>query len=177
MKGLGPHWGGLSLACAAAVLLALAAGALAAPKHGASYTGRGPDYMNNNTKWTREATGHVSFKASSDGADVLNFKGTYSYYCGAGTSSITDPKIHIAKGGSFSARGHHVEKLHGVVEGTHYLSVSGRFNKSGTTAKVSYLDDFVYAGKHVKHPYSTKMKSATDACESWVRATAHPKTG
>ena len=172
MKRLRPHWGGPSVACAAVVWLGFAAGALAAPKHGAHYTGRGPDYMNNASKWTKAATAHISLKTSGNGADVISFDGTFYYYCGSGKGDITDKTIRIASDGSFSDRGHHVDK-----EGAEYVSIWGRFNKSGTSAKVSYRFDFVYAGKHVKHPYSTKMKPRVDACESWVRATARVKTG
>ena len=171
MKGHRPRWKGASVVCTAAVWLGFAAGAPAAPKHGAHYTGRGPDYMNNASKWTKEATAHVSLGTSGNGADVISFAGTFHYYCGSGMSHITDTKIRIARGGTFSDRGRHVDK-----EGTEYLSISGRFNGSGTSVRVSYLFDFVYAGKHVKHPYSTKMKPDVDACESWVRVTARVKT-
>lgn len=172
MKSRNPLRGGRPLACAAVVWLSFAAGALAAPRHGAHYTGRGPDYLNNASKWTKRATASVSFKTSANGADVISFDGGFHYYCGSGTSRITDRKIRIASDGSFSDRGHHVDK-----EGTEYLSIWGQFNKSGTRVKVSYLFDFVYAGRHVRHPYSTKMKPRVDACESWVRAMARVQTG
>ncbi|HZO79788.1 MAG TPA: hypothetical protein VFB39_17250 [Solirubrobacteraceae bacterium] len=172
MKGLGPRWRGQSVACAVVVGLGFAAGASAAPKHGAHYTGRGPDYMNKASKWTRAATAHVSFNTSANGADVVSFDGVFHYYCGSGKGYITAKKIRIKSDGSFSDRGHHVDK-----EGAEYLSIWGKFNKSGTSAKVSYRFDFVYTGKHVKHPYSTKVKPRLDACESWVRATTRVTTG
>lgn len=172
MKGPRPRWGGPWVVCVAVLWLGFAAGALAAPKHGAHYTGRGPDYMNNASQWHKAATAHVSFKTSANGTAVISFDGTFHYYCGSGKSQITDNKIRIASNGSFSDRGHHVDK-----EGTEYLRISGRFNRSGTSAEVSYLFDFVYTGKHVRHPYSTKMKPRVDACESWVRAEARVATG
>jgi hypothetical protein len=128
--------------------------------------------MNKTSKWTKAATAHISFKTSGNRAYVLSFDGTFHYYCGSGKSRITDTKIRIASDGSFSDRGRRVDK-----EGAEYLRISGKFDKSGTSAKVSYLFDFVYTGKHVKHPYSTKIKPRVDACESWVRATARVKTG
>lgn len=169
MKRFGPARRAPAVCSAAAIALLLAGGAAASPKAGAQYSGKGPNYNNNASRWTKEGTGKVSFRTSAKGADVLAFSGSYSCYCNCQREyHIRDAKMAISKSGHFSSHGHFSYKT-----GTAYESISGRFERSGRTAKVSYLYDFVWKGKHVKNPYSTKMNSAQDACEALVRATAH----
>jgi hypothetical protein len=64
-----------------------------------------------------------------------------------------------------------VRRVAGKVTGTNYFLVQGRFVDRGRSVSVSYLDDFVYAGKHVAHPYGTTLHPAKVACESWVHGT------
>jgi hypothetical protein len=129
--------------------------------------------MNNKPKWTDEAAGNFTFKTSSDGRRILSFNGSYRYYCGGGPPGyVKDSSVPIGANGSFSVRGHYQEHDNGKVTGTNYLSLWGRFAPSGRTATVNYLSDFVYSGKSVQNPYSTKIKNSSSACQSWVRGTA-----
>jgi hypothetical protein len=159
----------------AGALGALAGGAVAASgsvEPSAHFKGSGGDYMNNAPTWSNEGKGQFTFQTNSTGNRILKFHGSYQFYCGAGTGSVMDNSIAIAANGHFAARGHYQEHSHGKVTGTNYLRVWGRFAGSGKSATVDYLSDFVYAGKTVKNPYSTKIKSDGDSCESWVRGKA-----
>ena len=63
----------------------------AAPRASVTYRGTGQDMFNNAPSWVK-APGKgksISFKVSKDGTRVLNFRGRYAYYCGAGASTIT----------------------------------------------------------------------------------------
>lgn len=152
------------------------AGALAAiPKGGAVYTGKGKDYMNNAPKWTSEATGTISFDTSADGAKVTNFKGTFSYYCGAGTSDVTQKTMDVSNSGTFGAHLSQPDKgPDGKVEGEAYATISGKFTGDGAEASVAYMVDFVFTGSKVAHPYSTKNPKAL-GCASWVKGTVRAR--
>ena len=161
----------LGLVGVAFVLLTATAVAVA-PEAGKTYRGTEGDYLNNAPKWTKEATGKVSFHVSTDGRRLLNFRGTYFYYCGAGTGAVTDKALKIQSNGKFYATGTRVEHTPtGKVTGRNYYLLSGRFVNRGQTAQVSYMDDFVYAGKSVRKPYSTAFHSSASSCESWVHGT------
>jgi hypothetical protein len=143
----------------------------ASPKPGASYRGTGKDYLNNAPTWTDESTGRISFVTSADGAAVTHFKGTYYYYCGAGTADVTETRMPVSKSGRFGTKFSQKTKgPTGAVTGTAYVSISGRFEKGGSKASVSYLVDVVFTGGHVSHPYSTRHPKAL-GCASWVRGT------
>jgi hypothetical protein len=161
---------------AAAVLTsaALAATALgAAPAASSHFSGTAKEYLNNAPTWTYEGNREsYSFQASANGQQILKFVGAYFYYCGAGTTTVTDKSIAVAADGSFSNQGHWTERANGKVTGTTYAKIWGRFTGTGKTANVSYLIDFVYAGHHVNNPYSTTIKNRHNACESWVHGTA-----
>ena len=148
-----------------------AASALAAnPMDGARYSGTGKDFMNNAPNWADEGTGKLSFKTSRDGSDVIDFSGSYSYYCGAGTSTVTEKRMPISNGRfgiEFSQPSH---GPNGKVDGTAYAAISGAFDDSGGEAKVSYLVDYVFTGGKVEHPYSTKSPGKL-GCASWVQGT------
>jgi hypothetical protein len=151
----------------------LAATALAAtPKSGASFRGVGRDYMNNRPKWTAEASGRISFKTSGTGSAVLDFKGTYSYYCGGGNANVTETSMPVSKRGTFGARfSQPIKGKNGKVNSTAYVVISGAFHRGGKKASVSYFIDYVFTGSHVKHPYSTKSPKGL-GCATWVRGTA-----
>ena len=153
-----------------------AASALAAsPKPGALYEGTGKDFMNNAPKWTNEATGKIRFKTSAKGTAVVGFRGSYSYYCGAGTSAVTEKRMPVSKRGRFGAEFSQPTKgPNGKVNGTAYAAISGTFEKGGKQASVSYLIDYVFTGTKVKHPYSTKSPKAL-GCATWVRGTVNTK--
>jgi len=153
-------------------VLVIASNALgASPKPGARYKGTGKDYMNNAPKWTAEGTGKMSFAISADGAAVTGFKGTYSYYCGAGSDDVTETRMSVSKSGRFAAKfSQPIKGPNGKVNSTAYVSIAGKFEKGGKDASVSYLVDYVFTGARVKHPYSTKHPKAL-GCASWVRGT------
>lgn len=153
-------------------VLVIASNALgASPKPGARYRGTGKDYMNNAPKWTAEGTGKISFAISTDGAAVIDFKGSYSYYCGAGANDVTERRISVSESGRFALEfSQPIKGPNGKVDSTAYVSIAGTFEKGGEDASVSYLVDYVFTGTKVKHPYSTKHPRAL-GCASWVRGT------
>jgi len=154
----------------------MAASAFAAsPNPGALYKGVGKNFMNNAPKWANEGTAKISFKTSADGSKVINFKGSYAYYCGAGTSTVTEKHIPISKRGTFSLKfSQPIKGPNGKINSTAYAAISGTFGKGGKQANVSYLIDYVFTGKTVKHPYSTSNPRAL-GCASWVRGTVKTK--
>lgn len=153
-----------------------AASALAAtPRPGAVYTGSGKDFMNNAPKWASEGTGRISFSTSRQGTAILHFSGGFSYYCGAGRSTVTETRMGVTKGGAFGARFSQPNKgPNGKVNGKVYVAIAGTFEKGGKKANVSYLVDFVFTGGKVKDPYSTSNPRAL-GCASWVRGTVQAK--
>lgn len=156
------------MATVLAVGLATAGSAFASGSEpGHSYQGTGKDYMNNAPKWADEGTGKIRLQTSTDGKNVIHFRGTFSYYCGAGTSDVTEKTMAISGSGGFGAR--FSVKQRGS---TAYVAISGQFKDGGNKASVSYLVDFVFPGSHVHHPYSTDNPRAL-GCASWVRGTVH----
>lgn len=117
------------------------------PKGGSQYRGTGQQAFNN-TRDGRFANGgfrpraQISFRVSPDGRRMLNFRGTFFYYCGAGTSAITANFLEVRSDGSFHfafrspARG-----PHGVVDGTVAVVIHGRFTGTGRTARVTYREE------------------------------------
>lgn len=162
----------LAIVLAAGMATAVSAFA-ASPKPDHSYKGTGKDFMNNAPAWADEGTGKISFQTSSSGADVIHFKGTYSYYCGAGTNDVTEKKLAVSRGGRFGTKfSQEFKGTNGKVTSTAYVVVSGRFEDGGDKAAVSYLVDYVFAGSKVSNPYSTSNPRAL-GCASWVRGTVH----
>jgi hypothetical protein len=176
--GLASPWGRRpAIATGAAMLVttaALAATALAAtPVATSRFSGTAKEYMNNAPTWTYEGNREsYSFQTSKNRQQMLKFVGAYFYYCGAGTTTVTDKSIAVAAKGSFSNEGHWTERVDGKVTGTTYAKIWGQFTGKGKTANVSYLLDFVYVGHHVNNPYSTTIKSSRNSCESWIHGTA-----
>lgn len=133
----------------AVLLIAVVGAGLAGatnPKPGSRYLGTGQQAFNN-TRDGRFANGgfrpraQISFRVSPDGRRMLNFRGTFFYYCGAGTSAITANFLTVRPDGSFHfafrspARG-----PHGVVDGTVAVVIDGRFTGTGRTARVTYRE-------------------------------------
>ena len=162
------------LVCTAVV--AVSAGAVAALaagiRAGATYSGTVIDYLNNGPQWQTTSGLHekASFSVSADGHHVLNFVGHYTYYCGAGTSTITAGSLVVIRG-RFSGTGRRAN-----ANGVNYYSVSGVFGPHGR-AVVSYQDDFVYKGKHVADPYEYRYHAPTLACESRATGTLTAAAG
>ncbi len=152
-------------------LIAVGAAIAAPPLPAALYTGTGTDYMNDATGWTADGGGAISFQTSSDGKAVTDFRGGYSFYCGSGTATVTERRMSISKAGRFSTsfkvktRG-----PRGKINGTAYVEISGLFSADRQTADVSYLVDYVFKGRHVKHPYATQHPRRL-GCASWVKGT------
>ncbi|HUB77103.1 MAG TPA: hypothetical protein VL977_08595, partial [Solirubrobacteraceae bacterium] len=133
------------------------------PEAGARYAGSLPDFLNNAPTWTAEETGRASFEVSADARAVTAFKGSFYYYCGAGTADVTEKRMAISASGRFGAR-----FAHRSASSTAYVAISGRFTTGGTQASVSYLVDYVFKGSPTPaHPYSTASPKAL-GCASWV---------
>ncbi|MHB8491279.1 MAG: hypothetical protein ACYDA6_03555 [Solirubrobacteraceae bacterium] len=150
----------------------------AEPKASVRYTGTGADYMNNAPHWAREATGKISFKTSADRRRIVDFRGTYSYYCGGGTSYIKAAYLNVDSKGRFAYDFSFPNRLaSGKTEGRIYAAISGQFLGDGSTARVSYLADAVFTGagaKPVHEPYSTKDPGKL-GCASWVKGTVRAR--
>lgn len=127
--------------------LAMAGAALAGaatPKRGGHYSGTGTQAFNNTASGRFANQGfrpraRISFGVSPDGRRVVNFRGTFFYYCGAGTSAVKANFLNVRPDGSFRftfsspARG-----PHGKVDGTVAVAIGGRFTGSGRAARVTY---------------------------------------
>jgi hypothetical protein len=145
-----------------------ASSVFAAPRAATTYRGSGLDAFNNGPRWHAApgAAQKISFRISKAGSRVLNFRGRYLYYCGAGISTITAASLKITHG-RFGGTGKRVNR-----NGTNYFALSGHFSADGRQATVTYLDDFVYRGSSVKAPYSFAYHPPAHACESKVTGTA-----
>ena len=139
----------------------------ASPESGHSYRGTGRDFMNNAPKWADEGTRKISFQTSSDGMDVIQFRGAFSYYCGAGTSDVTEKKMAISKSSRYQVlpEGQGCERQSRIDRVRRCLQP---FDDGGSQASVSYLVDYVFTGKKVSRPFSTSSPRAL-GCASWVR--------
>ena len=107
------------------------------PKPGRTYRGTLGDYLNNASRWTREVKGKVSFKTSKDGTRVLDFHGSYFYYCGAGTGAVTANALKIGVSGKFYGTDSKIERSTGKIVGTNYYMLSGQFVNHGDAARAS----------------------------------------
>ena len=171
----------------AALALAASAGTTSAGAAGTAggtskrFIGSGAEYANNGPRWEHSGSrSRISFHAVSGERRLVSFSGTYSYYCGGGTGTITDKSIRVASNGRFSARGHFPDRTSsGRVTAENYVSLWGRLIDHGNAAVVSFLVDAVYAGKHVANPYSTRLQRPGLACETLVkgRASAVKRSG
>jgi hypothetical protein len=162
---------------ATALTATLVGAALVAPiatagsdvKSGERYSGGGGDFLNNAPKWTRETSAAASFRTSKNGHEVLGFRGGYSYYCGAGTNTVSFAPMKISKAGTFSGRFEEPNKgPSGEPLGHVYGVVTGRFLSHGR-ASVSYLVDYDL-GHTLAEPYSMTNPRAV-GCGSLVHAT------
>ena len=142
-----------------------------APAYGAAYSGTGVDYVNDHSGWTADGTGAVSLQTSRSGRSVTDFRGGYSFYCGSGTATVTDHRMPISRRGTFGTRFAVVNRgPRGKRNGMAYVQIRGTFSRDRTSARVSYLVDYVFKGRHVKHPYDTGQPRRL-GCASWVRGT------
>jgi len=119
----------------------------ATPKRGGHYSGTGKQAFNNTADGSFANQGfrpraQISFRVAPDGRRVLGFKGTFFYYCGAGTSAVIANFLNVRPDGSFRfafktpARG-----PHGLVDGTVAVVIRGRFTGTGRTARVTYREE------------------------------------
>lgn len=144
-------------------------------KGGVLYSGSGADYLNNSPRWIREAKGSISFKTSSDGRRIEDFKGTLSFACEIGTSYVSAKYLQVSRTGSFSYRFSSPTKAaDGRVYGHQYVAIYGRFLSPAKRASVGYLVDEVVKEKPVSHPYDTAHPSAL-GCASWVRGVVYAR--
>ncbi|MGH2865914.1 MAG: hypothetical protein ACRDJX_11800 [Solirubrobacteraceae bacterium] len=162
-----------TLALAGIAGLSAPAALASLPDSGGAYRGSGRDYMNNAPSWTREATAKVSFRTSVNRRRILDFRGSYSFYCGAGTSDITARWIAVSRSGHFRYDFKTPNRLsNGAIEGADYVAIEGAFADGGRSATVSYLFNYEDTAPTSGSPYSTANPHAL-GCASWVRATVH----
>jgi hypothetical protein len=152
-------------------LLASGVAVASTGKPGASYSGTGKDYMNNAPIWTVEATGQFSYQVSASGREITNFRGGFSYYCGAGKSFVSAKSMTVSASGSFSYRFSVANVVNGKSYGRNYVSIAGSFNADGSSASISYLFDSVGTNVTVRDPYNTAYPHKL-GCASWVKGTA-----
>jgi|GEM_PF-5238461 len=157
----------LTVALAASGSVA-AASVTVRPVAGKRFSGTGADYENDGPggAWKKDAVGRFSFRTSRDATQLRGFRGTYSYYCGNGTATVTARYLIVSRSGRFDYRFPFREKY-----GTAYVEIKGAFQRGGRRATVSYLVDFVAKGQTVRHPYATSHPR-TLGCASWVRGVA-----
>lgn len=151
------------LALASVMALAVATTALGAhPLKGKHYSGHGTDYFNNTksgsyTQRERGRRSKIRFDVSKDGRHVTGLRGYYDFYCGAGTSSITDKKLKISRHGTFSDTGSFPNKApNGSVNGTVHVKLRGRFTGDGSAARVVYKVVIDFTGD-TQRPCGTKV--------------------
>lgn len=157
---------------ATAVLLAgLSAGvaSAASPSPGKRFSGTGGDYMNNARQWRNEARGRFHFTTSASGGRILHFYGTYSYYCGAGTSYLKAGYVTVTPRGTFNYEFHFK-----VRNGSIYGRIWGAFTGHGTTASVNYLANFIASGQRARDPWDVSRPRSL-GCASWVRGVARAR--
>lgn len=143
----------------------------ARPRRGARYSGSGADYLNNSTNWLKQGSGHISFKTSHSGRRVLDFRGTLSFSCEIGSSSVSAKYLKVSRAGSFAYRFNFPTRTSaGKVYGREYVAIYGHFLAHGRRASVGYFVDEVVKEKPVPHPYDTAHPRAL-GCSSWVQGT------
>ena len=136
---------------------------------GTLFTGEGPDFMNNAPKWTDEGVGKYSFHFKKVERQIIGFSGTYSFYCGAGTSTVTAKRIAVNAAGAFSFRFSVANTVNGQKMGETYVSISGQFLGGGAEVRLAYLVDTAFSP--IKSPYDTSDPTKL-GCASWVRSSA-----
>ena len=146
--------------------------ALASTVKPGTYAGTGKDYMNNAPSWAAEATSQFSFQVSAGGREITNFRGAFSYYCGAGSSFVTAKSIPVTPSGLFSYQFSVANVVNGKSYGRNYVWIAGRLDRS--SASISYLFDSVGAGTKVPNPYDTAHPHKL-GCASWIKGTAYAR--
>lgn len=175
---------GLATGILAALIATGAAPALGAlPSGGASFSGNGSVYYNNAPHWQRAQSAQISFGISPNRRRIINFYGSYTFYCGAGRAYVKAHFITITKKGAFRYDFSVPNRsASGQVYGRAYVSIYGHFLHGGKRADVNYLVDYLepgqksMIGKHqrVRHPYSPRKPQAL-GCASWVRGVARAR--
>lgn len=125
--------------------------------------------MNNAPKWTDEGVGKYSFHFKKVERQIIGFSGTYSFYCGAGTSTVTAKRIAVNAAGAFSFRFSVANTVNGQKMGETYVSISGQFLGGGAEVRLAYLVDTAFSP--IKSPYDTSDPTKL-GCASWVRSSA-----
>jgi len=185
LRGAGPARRCTLAAGLVTALLATAGGSAQAalPPGHAAFAGSGSIYYNNSPHWVRAQGAAISFGISPDRRRIIDFYGTYTYYCGGGSSYVKARYITISRQGTFRYDFNVPDRAaNGHVYGRVYVSIYGHFLHGGKRAEVDYLVDVVQpdresiGGHHsrVKHPYSPRQPLAL-GCASWVRGSAHAR--
>lgn len=164
----------LILSTLLALLAALAVPVVADAAHplgGKLYTGRGAERMNNGPRW--ETAGFLShepfrFHVSPTGKAVLTFRGSFYFYCGAGTDTVKAKRITVRRAGTFAYRFSVPTNASG--SGRTYVSISGAFTHGGRRAKISYI--VVFGSAHPAHNPYVASGAFKDGCAAWVTGTA-----
>lgn len=158
----------------AAAFLTLAGVAFAAHAlPGKTYSGSGQEYENNGPHFEtfKGFRRHMTLTVSSSGTVVEHFKGSYTYYCGAGTAYVTGHRVKINSSGRFGGTGSSPSYARGQRTGTNYYVLRGKFIDAGHKAAVTYQDAFVGTGQKDPNPYSLRYQSPNDSCQNKVIAT------
>lgn len=157
-----------------AVLILVIAGAglarATAPKRGGHYRGTGQQAFNNTPDGSFANQGFrpralISFRVSPNGKRILNFRGSYFYYCGSGTATVTAKFLIVRSDGSFHyafstpSRG-----PGGVTNGTSSVDIRGRFTGSGRAARVTYREEARFSSQPAsQRPCATQVSGIVTA--------------
>lgn len=158
----------LVLTLGGVAVLAPAVALAAEPIPSTEYRGKGTDCYNNSVsgRYTECPPGKtaMSFRTSSNGKDVLHFKGYYTYYCGAGKTYLRDKKIAVASTGSFYASGKYpsIGPNH-KRNGTIHAFIKGQFIDHGHKADVTYQAADYFSGSPAERPCGTRVKGVVTA--------------
>ena len=152
---------------------ALAAHALA----GKTYSGTGQEYENNGPHFEtfKGFRQRMRLTVTADGARVQSFKGYYSYYCGAGTASVTGKGLNIRSSGRFGGQATAPAYYRSSRTGTNYFVLRGRFINGGEKAAVTYQAAFVGVRQTDPHPYSLGLQPGSASCQNKVTGTINVK--
>jgi hypothetical protein len=165
---------GPGLAVLAALALPVVADA-ARPLAGTVYTGTGVERMNNGPTWRTSpalAREPLRFHISATGNAVLAFRGSFFFYCGAGTDTVRAKRITVGRAGRFAYRfSLPTRRSNRTVSGETFVSIAGSFTHGGHRAKVSYLVVFSPTAHPAHDPYLA-AGAFKDGCAAWVKGTA-----
>jgi hypothetical protein len=107
----------------------------------------------------------MSFHVSGDGHHLLKFVGYYDYYCGAGTTYVTDSRIRVLSTGSFDVSGKYPSYgPNHRRNGTIHAFIRGHFTDRGHRADVTYrAADYFFGAPPHSRPCGTQVTGVASA--------------